>query len=555
MSDKRKDYQERDEGFLGYPHMNDPAIREVFEPWFDDKRNYNTNAPSYYDYLARINKLMKILGERIWDYDKELAKRFEEWDKNLEEFPEEVKDLLIEWLEDGTLEKIINENIFNDLNEKIDKKFSILDYYDEYVITDHRDEISNTSYMIAKIPQKDKNGDNIEIKVSDDRDLKNKQFEKTSELARRKQATLAINASPHSGANNTNDRLTILNQGVQRRTDNDETWENYILAWDKNRNFRSFSPNTTTAQIKEEGYTSAIPGFMPLISGGKDIVPSGTEDLDPAPRTAIAQDYEGNVLFFVSSGRLIGEFGMKTKDAVRVLIDNHHVKWAHMLDGGGSTTMVNYHQVVNRISGAYSGDRGSTEREVGNMIYIGKDKVNKQGTNVLDKIARNNEVFMKQDKYLQSLMYTKTNHIQLKHFCVNGWEPVSEYGQNAPRLWIMPNNTIYFRGAIKRGKGASVKNTVFIQLPYEIHPYFKSNHICLGSEKGELYNVYIGLDGKMEWLFWDDRNERDNGDDDFYIRLDGIFTIIGFTGDEDKGEIRTQSIQKAWLPYPLEKYR
>lgn len=90
-------------------------------PFYDDNADYNTNAKSYYDYLARQGHLLKRLAERLWYYDEELAKRFEEWDKNLEEFPENVEKLLIEWLKDGTLEEIINKNIFGKLNDKIDK--------------------------------------------------------------------------------------------------------------------------------------------------------------------------------------------------------------------------------------------------------------------------------------------------------------------------------------------------------------------------------------------------------------------------------------------------
>lgn len=125
--EKRTDYEEREEGFLGYPlaYKQSPLRRSTFEPWYDDKKDYNTNAPSYYDYLGRMHKLIQLLANRIWEYDKELAKRFEEWDKNLEELPEDVEKLLIEWMEDGTLDEIINDNIFNDLNNKIDAVKSI----------------------------------------------------------------------------------------------------------------------------------------------------------------------------------------------------------------------------------------------------------------------------------------------------------------------------------------------------------------------------------------------------------------------------------------------
>ena len=105
-------------------------------PYYDFDTDYTTNSPNYYDYLAKLKPLIQILAERIYDYDKELAKRFEEWDKRIENLPKELEELLIEWLKDGTLEDIINENIFNDLNDKIDNKayqeglyYSVKDYF------------------------------------------------------------------------------------------------------------------------------------------------------------------------------------------------------------------------------------------------------------------------------------------------------------------------------------------------------------------------------------------------------------------------------------------
>lgn len=83
------------------------------KPYYPDSSDYNTNAPSYYDDLARKSKLIQLLSERIWEYDEKLAKRFDAWDKNLEDFPEDVESLLQDWLSDGTLDHIINETIFN----------------------------------------------------------------------------------------------------------------------------------------------------------------------------------------------------------------------------------------------------------------------------------------------------------------------------------------------------------------------------------------------------------------------------------------------------------
>lgn len=64
--------------------------------------------------------MIRLLAERIWGYEKildetleQIQERFRAWDKNLEDFPEDVKVLLQKWLDDGTLDHIINETIFN----------------------------------------------------------------------------------------------------------------------------------------------------------------------------------------------------------------------------------------------------------------------------------------------------------------------------------------------------------------------------------------------------------------------------------------------------------
>lgn len=115
-------------------------------PMYDDDSDYLTNANSYYDDLARKNKLIKMLADKIWEYeqiiekqfaewDEELKKRFLEWDKNLEEFDEEVLKLLEKWLEDGTLEQIINKNIFN---TKADKEYVDSEFENIYELLEYK---------------------------------------------------------------------------------------------------------------------------------------------------------------------------------------------------------------------------------------------------------------------------------------------------------------------------------------------------------------------------------------------------------------------------------
>ena len=52
------------------PH-NIFTLEGHWQPWYDDRRDYNTNAPSYYDYLSNFNQLIKS----IVDFVNELAKR------------------------------------------------------------------------------------------------------------------------------------------------------------------------------------------------------------------------------------------------------------------------------------------------------------------------------------------------------------------------------------------------------------------------------------------------------------------------------------------------
>ena len=100
-------------------------------PRYPDDADYQTNAPSYYEDLARKQKLIQLLAEKIWDYDERLDERLEDlenvlqdylsqWDERIENLDDEVSHIFVTWLEDGTLEKIINHDV---LGNKADKSF------------------------------------------------------------------------------------------------------------------------------------------------------------------------------------------------------------------------------------------------------------------------------------------------------------------------------------------------------------------------------------------------------------------------------------------------
>ena len=58
------------------------SLEGQWQPWYDDRRDYNTNAPSYYDYLSNHNEIIRVLT----DFSNQHAKNIDalkEYDKTL----------------------------------------------------------------------------------------------------------------------------------------------------------------------------------------------------------------------------------------------------------------------------------------------------------------------------------------------------------------------------------------------------------------------------------------------------------------------------------------
>lgn len=92
-----------------FKKMIDGKIR----PNYVKDADYQTNAPSFYEYLARNNELLQLLAERIWGYDEEINAYFERWENNLATINEDVIQMMIKWFEDGTLDDILNNELLN----------------------------------------------------------------------------------------------------------------------------------------------------------------------------------------------------------------------------------------------------------------------------------------------------------------------------------------------------------------------------------------------------------------------------------------------------------
>lgn len=326
--------------FSEYLQQNQVRQDRQRYPFYTDNADYNTNSKSYYDDLARKNKLIEIFAKRIWEYDEELAKRFEEWDKNLEELPEDLRNLLIEWMEDGTLEEIINDNIFNKLNHKLS---DVLDtfYYSEIITTEVLD--GKNKYIINKIPPKDENGEKIVPKKEYDYG-----FKTVREFATKSESSLSINTSIFDIDGNKPKGVHVSNGEVIKNDNDSDSW---VLVYDTNTQlFNALSPVTTGQDVITNGYSDAWTGFYPIIMNG-DVMDSKTwaktgNAIVRHSRQVLTQLEDKTILIFTFRGREDDYEGYTYDELIDTLMP-YGVDFAYVLDGGGSVQTVKDNLLIN----------------------------------------------------------------------------------------------------------------------------------------------------------------------------------------------------------------
>src|SRR5690625_2237186 len=83
-----------------------------YYPTYGKDRDYNTNAPSYYEFLAKVNVKLKKMEDKFNTYDEELATAIKEMKDRVEEELRRIVDgdyLTQQYLE--SLEKWIDRNL------------------------------------------------------------------------------------------------------------------------------------------------------------------------------------------------------------------------------------------------------------------------------------------------------------------------------------------------------------------------------------------------------------------------------------------------------------
>jgi len=102
-------------------------------------------------------------------------------------------------------------------------------------------------------------------------------------------------------------------------------------------------------RLKELGVKEGVSFGPPLIVNGKPTITEGDGGWGIAPRTAIGQRRNGEVLLLVIDGRNLDSFGATLKEVQDILLDYGAVNAAN-LDGGSSTTMYFNGKVINSPS-------------------------------------------------------------------------------------------------------------------------------------------------------------------------------------------------------------
>lgn len=111
------------------------SLEGHWQPWYDDRRDYNTNAPTYYDYLANTNKLLNIIIEKtnkllrqdISVEDTASIDLTKEGDWTTDEYVDVIKlkaDVLLSTLQEETQFNSITYHLRNSLKINSDGLFS-----------------------------------------------------------------------------------------------------------------------------------------------------------------------------------------------------------------------------------------------------------------------------------------------------------------------------------------------------------------------------------------------------------------------------------------------
>ena len=227
------------------------------------------------------------------------------------------------------------------------------------------DNQSSTYYYLTHICHKDRNGKIIQMKHAHSIEGSG---ETVREFAQRVKCRLAFNASTMQRATEggivPNGKQIV--DGIIKRDGNTTA---YTLGIRENNTLKAFKPEANVNDILNDGFNNALTAFGPLI---EDFHPASEEALkvrrnydEKHPRQVIAQFNNLDILFLSCGGRGFDGDGMTARDVIRIL-QTKGVRFAYMLDGGGSvSTVINGELITKKIDA-----KGTKERKRPDFLYF-----------------------------------------------------------------------------------------------------------------------------------------------------------------------------------------
>lgn len=190
--------------------------------------------------------------------------------------------------------------------------------------------------------------------------------EKTSEIANRNNAILAINGDFYG----TQESGYVIRNGSLYRNTSSKGQEDLVIYEDGS--FEIITEDEISAeQLLEKGAIQTL-SFGPALVTDGSVSVLASEEVGKAkasnPRTAIGIIDKLHYLFVVSDGRTEESEGLSLYQLAQFM-ESKNVTTAYNLDGGGSSTMYFNGQIVNKPT---TSGRNIKERSVSDIVFISK---------------------------------------------------------------------------------------------------------------------------------------------------------------------------------------
>jgi len=236
-------------------------------------------------------------------------------------------------------------------------------------VTKHFDFESKTYYYLTKIEHKDESGNLLKLRHAH---ANSDSGETVPNFAKRMDNPLvAINAS--MGRSNLPPDITKpsgiqIIDGVVIQ-DLPKSVKRNTLGIKDNNELVAYPPDITAQDILDDGVKNALSAFTTLIEDHESVPENvltwvGNYSVKH-PRQVIAQFDNRDLLIFSCGGRGYDGTGMTAKDVIRILKEQG-VKFAFMLDGGGSVSTV----VLGELITKKIDQHGTRDRARPNFLYI-----------------------------------------------------------------------------------------------------------------------------------------------------------------------------------------